>query len=130
MKKIFSLSLILTALALEITPYGAVCNFMTPPGEPPMRKTFSYFSLTPFGYAHFAPFLVAILSCVLLVLIIVYMILGNRLRMPVLIVSAAATLLSFCPLLLGFSYYSVVGLLISLCLVGVTLLTAFDFQKE
>ncbi|MBE6697483.1 MAG: hypothetical protein E7581_03065 [Ruminococcaceae bacterium] len=130
MKKIFSLSLILTALALEIMPYGAVCNFMTPPGEPPLRKTFSYFSLTPFGYAHFSPFLVAILSCVLLVLIIMYMILGNRLRMPVLIVSAVATLLSFCPLLLGFSYYSVVGLLISLCLVGVTLLTAFDFRKE
>ena len=130
MKKIFSLSLILTALALEIMPYGAVCNFMTPPGEPPLRKTFSYFSLTPFGYANFAPFLVALLSCALLVLIIVYMILGNRLRMPVLIVSAAATLLSFCPLLLGISYYSVVGLLISLCLVGITLLTIFNFQKE
>lgn len=130
MKKIFSLSLILTALALEIMPYGAVCNFMTPPGEPPLRKTFSYFSLTPFGYANFAPFLVALLSCALLVLIIVYMILGNRLRMPVLIVSAAATLLSFCPLLLGISYYSVVGLLISLCLVGITLLTIFNFQKD
>ena len=130
MKKIFSLSLILTALALEIMPYGAVCNFMTPPGEPPLRKTFSYFSLTPFGYANFAPFLVALLSCALLVLIILYMVLGSRLRMPVLTVGSVATLLSFCPLLLGISYYSVVGLLISLCLVGITLLTIFNFQKD
>jgi hypothetical protein len=130
MKKIFSLSLILTALALEIMPNGAVCNFMTPPGEPPLRETFSYFSLTPFGYANFAPFLVALLSCILLVLIILYMVLGSRMRMPVLTVGSAATLLSFCPLLLGISYYSVVGLLISLCLVGITLLTVFNFQKE
>lgn len=36
------------ALILEILPFGAVCNFANPDGEP-WRETFSYFSLTPFG---------------------------------------------------------------------------------
>ena len=130
MKKIFTLSAVLLALAFEIMPYGAVCNFMTPPGEPPLRETYSYFSLTPFGYANFAPFIVAILTCVLLVLVVIYIFVGQRMRMPVLCVALAAALLSFAPLLLGFSYFSLLGLLISLCLVGVTLLTALDLKKE
>ncbi len=123
MKKIFGLIATLTALILEILPYGAVCNFMTPPGEPPLRLTYSYFSLTPFGYANFAPFIVALLTCVLLVLIIVYAFVGQRMRMPVLCVSAAATLLSLAPLLLGISYFSLVGLLITLSLLCTTALT-------
>lgn len=130
MKKVFTLSAVLLALAFEIMPYGAVCNFMTPPGEPPLRETYSYFSLTPFGYANFAPFIVAILTCVLLVLVVIYIFVGQRMRMPVLCVALAAALLSFAPLLLGFSYFSLLGLLISLCLVGVTLLTALDLKKE
>ena len=130
MKKIFTLSAVLLALAFEIMPYGAVCNFMTPPGEPPLRETYSYFSLTPFGYANFAPFIVAILTCVLLVLVVIYIFVGQRMRIPVLCVASAAALLSFAPLLLGFSYFSLLGLLISLCLIGVTLLTALDLKKE
>ena len=49
------------ALILEILPYGAVCNFANPDGEP-WRYTYSYFDLTPFGYANFAPFIVALLT--------------------------------------------------------------------
>ena len=123
MKKIFALIATLTALILEILPYGAVCNFMTPPGEPPLRLTYSYFSLVPFGYANFAPFIVAILTCVLLVLMIVYVFVGQRMRMPVLCVSVAATLLSTTPLLLGMTYFSVVGLLITLSFLCTTALT-------
>lgn len=130
MKRIMALALTLTALALEITPYGAVCNFMTPPGEPPLRLTYSYFSLVPFGYANFSPFLVAILTCTLLVLVAVYVFLGQRMRISVLCVACAAALLSFAPLLFGFSFYSWVGLLISLCLVVVTLLVIFDREKN
>ena len=130
MRRIMALALTLTALALEITPYGAVCNFMTPPGEPPLRLTYSYFSLIPFGYANFAPFLVAILTCTLLVLVAVYVFLGQRMRISVLCVACAAALLSFAPLLFGFSFFSWVGLLISLCLVVVTLLVIFDREKN
>lgn len=129
MKRIFTFILVLTTLVLELLPFGAVCNFMTPPGEPPLRLTYPYFSLTPFGYANFAPFIVAILTCVLAVLVIISLLAKRKLRMPVLCVAALSTLLSLCPLLLGISYYSVVGLLITLCLLCVTVLNFFDRSK-
>ena len=70
--KLISLIFIIAVLILEIIPYGAVCNFM---GDPEtntiLRYTYSYFDLTPFGYANFGPFITAILSCVLAVLILV-----------------------------------------------------------
>ena len=130
MRKVLALSAVFLALALEIMPFGAVCNFMTPPGEPPLRLTYSYFSLVPFGYANFAPFLVALLSCALLVLVSIYVFVGQRMRVPVLCVAIIASLLSLAPLLLGISYYSLVGLLITLCLLCVTLLTLFDGEKS
>lgn len=126
MKKVLALSAALLALAFEIMPYGAVCNFATPPGEPPLRLTYSYFSLIPFGYAHFSPFIVAILTCALTVLLFIYFFVGSRVRMPVLIVSAAAALLSLAPLLLGVSYYSLVGALITICLIVATVLVLLD----
>ncbi len=126
MKKVLALSAALLALALEIMPYGAVCNFATPPGEPPLRLTYSYFSLIPFGYANFAPFIVAILTCALTVLLFVYFFIGPRVRIPVLIVSAVAALLSLAPLLLGVSYYSLVGLMITICLIIATVLVLLD----
>jgi hypothetical protein len=126
MKKIFALLASLTALILEILPYGAVCNFATPPGEPPLRLTYSYFSLVPFGYANFAPFIVAILTCTLVVLGIVYLSVGKRMRMPVLCVSATASLLSLAPLLFGMTYFSVVGLLITLSLLCTTVFVLLD----
>lgn len=129
MKKTLILILVLSALVLEMLPWGAVCNFMTPPGEPPLRLTYSYFSLTPFGYANFAPFIVALLTCVLVVLVIAYLFAGKRVRIPVLCVSAAAALLSLAPLLLGISYYSPVALCISLCLIGATVLVLLDKEK-
>ena len=126
MKRIFALSAALLALALEIMPYGAVCNFATPPGEPPLRLTYSYFSLIPFGYAHFSPFIVAMLTCALTVMLFVYFFVGQRMRKPVLIVAAAAALLSLAPLLLGLSYYSLVGALITVCLIIATVLVTCD----
>ncbi len=130
MKKIFALIVTLTALILEILPYGAVCNFATPPGEPPLHLTYSYFSLVPFGYAHFSPFIVALLTCVLLVLTIVYAFVGRRMRIPVLCVSAAASLLSLAPLLLGISYFSLVGLLITLSLLCATVFVLLDKERS
>ena len=126
MKRIFALSAALLALAFEIMPYGAVCNFATPPGEPPLRLTYSYFSLIPFGYAHFSPFIVAMLTCALTVMLFVYFFVGQRMRKSVLIVAATAALLSLAPLLLGLSYYSLVGALITVCLIIATVLVTCD----
>lgn len=55
------------AVVLELLPWGAVLSFADPEGEAIMR-TYSYFSLVPYGYANFAPLLCAVCSCVFLVM--------------------------------------------------------------
>ena len=105
-------------LVLEILPYGAVCNFANPEGEP-WRRTYSFFDLTPFGYANFAPLLTAITTCVILILLFVYLFIVN----PRIITATRALLcvgivLSLCPLLYGISFFSVVGVLITVSLIA------------
>ena len=115
-KRWMYLLLPVAALVLELLPYGAVCNFANPEGDP-WRRTYSYFDLVPFGYANFAPFLTAIFTWIVIVLLLVYLFVGKRL--PVAMAkkfSVVCFALSLCPLLLGVEYYSVVGLLITLCL--------------
>lgn len=124
-KKLFMLCTTLIALVLEILPYGAVCNFALDEGES-LRQTFSYFDLTPFGYANFAPFIVALLTCVLTVMIVVSPVSKKPMRTPVLTVSAVATVLSLAPLLFGISYFSVVGACISVALLLTTLVAFLD----
>lgn len=58
------------AIVLEALPYGAKLKFALDNGET-TEKLFSYFSLTPYGYANFLPFITAILTCVLLIIAIV-----------------------------------------------------------
>ena len=115
-KQLLYLILPVVALILEILPFGAVCNFANPEGDP-WRITYSYFDLTPFGNANFAPFLTALATCAMLLLLIGYA-LTNRegLRRKVAITSAVGAVLSLCPLLLGIAYYSLLGGAITLCL--------------
>ena len=63
MKKVCLAVLPALTIALELLPFGAVCIFATSPTER-VKETFSYFSLTPFGYANFAPLITAILTVV------------------------------------------------------------------
>lgn len=124
-KKLIMLYTAIIALVLEILPYGAVCNFANPEGEP-WRYTYSYFDLTPFGYANFAPFIVALLTCVLTVMIVVSLVSNKAMRTPILTVSAIATVLSLAPLLFGISYFTVVGACISVSLLLTTLVVFFQ----
>jgi hypothetical protein len=117
-RKLLYFILPIVALVLEILPYGAVCNFANPEGEP-WRRTYSYFDLTPFGYANFAPLLTALTTCVVLVLLSVYLLTEK----PRAISAAKALLcvgavLSLCPLLYGVQFFSVVGALISASLIA------------
>lgn len=118
-KKLIMLCTTLIALVLEILPYGAVCNFALDEGES-LRQTFSYFDLTPFGYANFAPFIVALLTCTLTVMIVVSLVSKKPMRTPILTVSAIATVLSLAPLLYGISFFSIVGAFISVALLLTT----------
>lgn len=122
-KYIVQTVLLLGALALMIPPWGAVLNFGTPEGEP-LRQTFSYFSLTPFGYANFGPFLSAVLLCVLLPLTVAQLFIRRKaLGRAVQVVNGVDLLCSLLPLFYGVSYMSIPGWLISLCLAIVFVLS-------
>ena len=128
-KRLLYLILPIVTLILEILPFGAVCNFANPEGEP-WRKTFSYFDLTPFGYANFAPLLTAIITCLILVLIVVYCIKGNvRMAVKAKNILFVAVVVSLGPLVFGVRYFSLVGGLITVSLAAELLLLQFSVKK-
>lgn len=110
-KKIVPMVILVFVLILEILPYGAVLNFANPE---PWRKTFSYFSMTPFGYANFGPFITAILTCVMIVILLVCLLKPMpKLLSACKVISIIAVVTSFTPLIFGISTYSVIGGIIS-----------------
>lgn len=125
-KKIITLALLLSALVLEILPYGAVLNFANPEGES-WRKTYSYFSMIPYGYGDFGPFITALLTCVLLVIIILSILLKKDWSKSISIISAIATLTSLAPLMFGFSNFSLVGAMISACILATFVISRIKF---
>jgi hypothetical protein len=116
-KKMITLALLLSALVLEILPYGAVLNFGNPEGDT-WRKTYSYFSLSPYGYANFGPLITAVLTCVLLIILVLSLLLKKDWNKPITIISAIATLTSLAPLMSGISNFSIVGAMISACILA------------
>lgn len=125
-KRLLYLMLPIITLLLEILPYGAVCNFE---GEH-WRKTYSYFDLTPFGYANFAPLITAAITCVILVLLLIYLFTNKHSFVTVTkVLLCVGIAVSLCPLLYGISFFSVVGALITLCLIGEVLLLHFTVKK-
>ena len=121
-KRLLYLILPVVTLILEILPYGAVCNFARPATDGSIghfRELYSYFDPLPFGYANFAPLMTAALTCILLLLILIYCLTGKKTWAV-----AAKNLLfvtyiiSLGPLTLGLHFYSVVGALITISLVS------------
>ena len=128
-KRLLYLILPIITLILEILPYGAVCNFANPEGEP-WRRTFSYFDLTPFGYANFTPLLTAIITCLIFVLLVIYYIKGNvRTAIRAKNILCVAVVMSLGPLMFGITYFSFVAGLITLSLVAELLLLQFSVKK-
>ena len=112
------------AAALELLPWGAVCNFAAENGEY-LRETYSYFDPLPFGYANFGPLITALLSSVLLTLWVcgaVFESEGGYFRLMS-VLSAAAALTSLLPLTLGMRFYSPIGAAISLLLIASLILS-------
>lgn len=118
-RRYICLIVITAVVILELLPYGAVLNFARPPEEGGVwRETFSYFSLTPFGYANFAPFITAVLSVVILIHIAAAIICKSKdLWKGIRVESAIASVMSLLPVLYGFESYSGIGVAITILLV-------------
>ena len=118
-KKLLLPFLSLAVLALELLPNGVVLRFGNPEGEP-WVQTYRHFDLMPFGYANGGPLIAAVLSCVLLVLAVVYVFKPhNGLNTAILCVSGLAAVAAFAPLAFGAAYLTVVGILVGLLLAAV-----------
>lgn len=113
------LAILAVILVLELLPYGAVLHFGNPEGEP-FRETFSYFDLTPYGYANFGPFITAILTCVLLVLSVIKLFV-DKCETAIKIISIIALITSLMPLLVN--CYSMIGGAISILLLAVFIIS-------
>lgn len=129
-KRCLYLILPIVTLILEILPYGAVCVFASSPTER-VKETFSYFDLTPFGYANFAPLITAIISCLIFVMLLVFCIKGNvRIAIKAKNILYVAVVMSLGPLVFGIAYFSLVAALITISLVGELLLLQFTVKPN
>lgn len=126
-KKILFSLFILATFILELIPNGAVLNFANPEGES-WRRTYSYFSMTPFGYANFGPLFTAILTCVLIILVCVsWFKFSKRLNRIIMIISGITVVTSLLPLMFGTEYITVIGIIITALLASIF---AVSFIKE
>lgn len=134
MKRLRLLVLPLAALVLEAMPFSAVMIFAVQGDNGAIeyiRRTTSYFSLTPFGYADFGPLLTALLSCLLLALTVWLCVRpGTGIYKAVLTVNALAVITSLLPLFLGTAFYSLAGAVISLALTAQLLYLLYSKRKE
>ena len=122
-RKILTVTLLALTLFFEALPYGAVLIFAEPMGEG-YRELYSYFDLTPYGYANFAPFTAAVLTSILFVLSVFSLFFDSkRLYKAILFLSLAAAVISLGPLLYGIRFFSPVGAVISALLIAVSLVS-------
>ena len=128
-KRFLYLVLPIISLILEVLPYGAVCIFASSPTDR-IRETFSYFDLTPFGYANFAPFLTALITCLIFVLLFIYLLKGNTVfAIKAKDILYVALVMSLGPLVFGIAYFSVVGGLITASLLAELLFLQFTIKQ-
>lgn len=124
----------LITLILEIIPYGAVCNFARPATDGSIgyfRELYSYFDLLPFGYANFSPLITALLTCIIILLLVVYCFTGKHVLANIAKKFLYFTIaISLYPLLLGFRFFSIVGTLITASLIAQALLIRLTIKPS
>ena len=128
-KKFLLIMMPIAALILELLPNGVVLRFANPEGEP-WVNTYSHFDMTPFGYANFGPLIAAVLTCVLLLLSVIYFFKPRKgLNTAIMNVSGFASVAAFVPLMFGTDYLTVVGIIVGL-LLAATFGVCFMKEKQ
>jgi transcriptional regulator with XRE-family HTH domain len=135
-KAIYSFVLLcqLTVLVLEMLPDVVMLPFASGPNKW-VTKTFSYFSLTPFGYAEYFPLLTGVLTITVIVFCIISLMKKKRapkLQNAAFMCSIIAIVLSFLPLFkYGEKYMSVINYTISaLILISIILQAVANRMKR
>ena len=113
-RRVWPLVPLLIALVLELLPFGARL-YMAEDGGASVLQTYSYFSLTPYGYANFGPFITACLTVISLALGLVYLF-WPRVRGVLATLPLLATVTALLPISLGFRYLSPIGIVIAVLL--------------
>lgn len=134
-KRLLYLILPIVTLILEILPYGAALNFMRPSEDGTtvghFRELYSYFDLMPFGYANFAPLITAVITCIILLLLVIYCVTGKqRLVIVARNILCVCAVISLGPLVLGIHFFTVVGALITVSLVAELLLLHLTVKAQ
>lgn len=123
-KKMILVALLIAAIIFEALPYGAVLTFADPVAS--ITRYYSYFDLTPYGYANFGPFLTAVLTVILLILSLIHFFLPKKgLLTAIRSLSCIAVLTSIMPLMFGLQYFTVIALIITLLLLSKILVSIF-----
>lgn len=110
-------------LILAALPQGVEMHFMAAPDEDiPYYVTYApYFSLMPFGYANFGPFLTAILACAAFFLSVARLFVTSRkLSAAIFVIALIAVVTSAMPLLFVFTFIggAITALLMLACLLA------------
>ena len=117
----------LLALVLELLPWGTVVYF-SDPALGRYRNVYSYFSLVPFGYVNVGPFFTALATCVLLVLLILYVFKGKR---SVLLASTGVSCVAFLVSLTAMPYgVTMVGVWVTVMLLVSSVLLILKAKKS
>ena len=105
------------ALILECLPYGVILKFADAP-DSTFTVTYSYFSLTPFGWANLGPLPAAALTCVVILLTLIYVFAPKQgLAAAAAGLSIFAGLLSvLAAIMFGLEYLTVINVAVTLLL--------------
>ena len=129
MKKSFLILLAVACLTVifEILPFGVKMHFGNPDGDP-FIETYSYFSLTPYGYAVFSQFPTSILTIAIFALAAIgFFMEKHTFLVASAIVSAVAAVLSFVPYFNG--SFTWISFFISILLCGATAYGFYSYKK-
>ena len=131
-KRVLLLIAPVIALILECLPYGVVLRFAAGEyGTETIRATYSYFALTPFGYGTFGALPAAALTCVVVLLTLIYVFRpGTGLESTAGVLSVVAAVLSVSPIIFGIDSITAIGVIVTLLLIAEGVLFLLPKKKR
>ena len=122
-KRLLLLIAPIIALILECLPNGVIMIFADGP-DSTFKVTYSYFGLTPIGYAMYGPFLTAAMTCVIIILSLIYIFTARQgLKIAILVLAAYGMAFSVLPLhIIGVEEVTVINILVAVCLLAEAIL--------